>query len=128
MTESSHEETNPLEALGLGGDGGFDMGALLQQAQQMQEQLQETQRTLAESKVDGSAGAVTVTVSGVGELLAVSIAPGSFDANDTESLEDLGDMVVAAYRDAKSKSDAIAAEALGPMAQAMGGSGFPGLG
>lgn len=128
MTEGPHEESDPLEALGLGGAGGFDMGALLQQAQQMQQQLQETQRALAESSIDGSAGGVSVTVSGVGELQSVTIPPGSFDGTDGDDLADLGDLIVAAYRDAKSKSDAIAAEALGPMAQAMGGSGFPGLG
>ncbi len=133
MTESSHEESDPLAALGLGGAGGFDMGALLQQAQQMQQQLQETQRALAESSIAGNAGGISVTVSGVGELQAVTIPPGSFDGSDADDLTDLGDLIVAAYRDAKSKSDAIAAEALGPMAQAMGGSGFgdsgfPGLG
>jgi nucleoid-associated protein EbfC len=131
MSESSHEaEHDPLAALGLGGDGGFDMGALLQQAQQMQQQLQDAQRALAESTVEGSAGggAVTVTVSGVGELTAITILPGQFDASDSEALDDLGDLIVAAYRDAKHQADTLAAEALGPMAQAMGGSGFPGLG
>ena len=35
---------NPFDALG----GGFDMNALLQQAQQMQEQLQQAQERLTE--------------------------------------------------------------------------------
>lgn len=131
MSESSRDdEHDPLAALGLGGVGGFDMGALLQQAQQMQQQLQDAQRALAEFTVEGSAGggAVTVTVSGAGELTAVTIAPGQFDTADPEELNDLGDLIVAAYRDAKHRADALAAESLGPMAQAMGGSGFPGLG
>lgn len=126
---SSHDdEHDPLAALGLG--GGFDMGALLQQAQEMQQQLQDAQRALAEATVQGNAGggAVTVTVTGVGELTAISIAPGQFDASDPEALGDLSDLIVAAYRDAKHRADTLAAEALGPMAQAMGGSGFPGLG
>ena len=38
---------NPFES--LGGAGGFDMNALLQQAQQMQEQLQDAQARLAET-------------------------------------------------------------------------------
>lgn len=129
MSDSSPDgEHDPLAALGLGADGGFDMGGLLQQAQQMQQQLQDAQRALAESTVQGSAGGVTVTVTGVGELTSVAIVPGQFDTSDPEALDDLGDLIVAAYRDAKHQADTLAAEALGPMAQAMGGSGFPGLG
>ncbi len=120
------EDHDPLAALGLGG-GGFDMGALLEQAQQMQQQLQVAQRALAEAEVVGSAGggAVTVSVSGVGELIGVTITPGAVDATDPEALADLGDLIVAAYRDAKRRADTVAAEALGPMAQALGG-GLPG--
>ena len=119
---------NPFE--GLGGAGGFDMNALLQQAQQMQEQLQDAQARLAETTVDGTVagGAVTVTVNGVGELVGVTIAPGSFDGSDAESLSDLGDMIVAAYRDAKAKADSMATEALGPLAGGLPGQspGAPG--
>ena len=114
------EEQNPFDALGA---GGFDMNALLQQAQQMQEQLQAAQQRLADTVVDGTVagGAVTVKVSGVGELTAVDIKPGGFDGADAESLADLGDMVVAAYRDAKAQADALAGEALGPLT----GGGLP---
>jgi nucleoid-associated protein EbfC len=112
------EDQNPFEALGA---GGFDMNALLQQAQQMQEQLQEAQQRLHDSEVEGTVGSVTVKVNGVGELTAVDVKPGGFDANDTESLSDLGDMVVAAYRDAKAKADSMASEALGPLAGGLGG-------
>jgi len=114
---------NPFEA--LGGEGGFDMNALLQQAQQMQSKLEEAQETLAQAKVEGTAGGVTVTVSGVGDLLAVAIAPGSFDGADAEDVADLGDLVVAAFRDAKGQADAMAAQALGPLAGGAGG-GLPG--
>lgn len=113
-----------LEGLGgLGGDGGggLDMGALFQQAQQMQQQLMNAQAELAATEITGTSGGVTVTVNGTGELVAVTFTPGGFDANDTESLDDLGDLVVAAYRDAKSKSDALAAEKLGPLAGGLGG-------
>lgn len=111
-----------LEGLGgaMGG-GGLDMGALLEQAQQMQQQLMNTQAELAAKEITGTSGGVTVTVNGTGELLAVGFTPGGFDANDAESLEDLGDLVVAAYRDAKSKSDALANELLGPLAGGLGG-------
>jgi DNA-binding YbaB/EbfC family protein len=114
---------NPLDALG---GGGFDMGALLQQAQQMQEQLQSAQQQLAEMTVEGSAGggAVTVTLSGIGDLLGVTVRPGTFDGSDAEDLSDLSDLMVAAYRDAKSHADALAGQALGPLAG--GGLGGPG--
>jgi DNA-binding YbaB/EbfC family protein len=118
MTESP----NPFEALGA---GGFDMNALLQQAQQMQEQLAEAQQKLHDTEVEGSVGSVTVKVNGVGELTSVDIKPGGFDANDSETLADLGDMVVAAYRDAKAKADSMATEALGPLAGGLPG-GPPG--
>jgi hypothetical protein len=112
------EGQNPFDALGA---GGFDMNALLQQAQQMQEQLQEAQQRLHDTEVEGTVGAVTVKVNGVGELTAVDVKPGGFDADDAESLSDLGDMVVAAYRDAKAKADSMATEALGPLAGGLGG-------
>jgi DNA-binding YbaB/EbfC family protein len=116
---------NPFDA--LGGSGGFDMNALLQQAQQMQEQLQDAQARLTDTTVDGTVagGAVTVTVNGVGELVGVEIKAGGFDGTDADDLSDLGDMIVAAYRDAKAQADAMAGEALGPLA---GGGGLPGLG
>ncbi len=109
---------NPFEALGA---GGFDMNALLQQAQQMQEQLAAAQERLHDTEVEGTVASVTVRVNGVGELTAVDIAPGGFDAIDAESLADLGDMVVAAYRDAKAKADAMATDALGPLAGGLPG-------
>jgi DNA-binding YbaB/EbfC family protein len=115
---------NPFEALG---GGGFDMNALLQQAQQMQEQLASAQAQLADTVVDGTVagGAVTVQVNGVGELVGVEIKTGGFDGGNADDLSDLGDMIVAAYRDAKAQADALAGEALGPLA---GGGGLPGGG
>lgn len=116
---------NPFE--GLGGAGGFDMNALLQQAQQMQEQLASAQQRLTETTVEGTVagGAVTVTVNGVGELVGVEIRAGEFDGSEPDDLSDLGDMIVAAYRDAKAQSDAMAGEALGPLAGG-GAGGLPG--
>jgi nucleoid-associated protein EbfC len=111
---------NPFDALG---GGGFDMNALLQQAQQMQDQLVAAQEQLAETEVTGTVGGVTVTVNGTGELRKVDVQPGSFDGGDAEDLGDLGDMIVAAYRDAKARADQLAAETLGPLAGGMGGMG-----
>ena len=115
---------NPFEA--LGGAGGFDMNALLEQAQAMQSQIESAQQQLAEMVGEGSVagGAVTVKVSGVGDLLGVDITAGTVDGGDAESLADLSDLIVAAYREAKSQADQAAADALGPLA---GGGGFPGM-
>ena len=96
--------------------GGFDLQAMLEQAQQMQSQLVAAQEELAATTVEGSAGGVTVALTGTGELTAVTITPGSFEGNDADSLADLGDLVVAAYRDGKAQVDALAARALGPLA------------
>jgi DNA-binding YbaB/EbfC family protein len=117
---------NPFDALG---GGGFDMNALLQQAQQMQEQIQHAQASLTDERVDGTVagGAVTVTVNGVGDLVNVDIRAGEFDGGEADDLSDLGDMIVAAYRDAKAKADALAGETLGPLTGGLGG-GMPGLG
>jgi len=114
---------NPSEALG---GGGFDLQGLLQQAQQMQEQLESAQERLTDARVDGSAGggAVIVTVNGIGELQAVTVKSGTFDGSSDDDLSDLGDLVVAAYRDAKAQADAMASNAIGPLA----GGGMPGLG
>jgi nucleoid-associated protein EbfC len=106
------------------GEGGFDMNALLQQAQQMQQQMVSAQEELAAATVDGTVGdgLVTVTVNGTGGLVGVKIRKDSFDPADTEDLEDL---IVAAYRDAKAKADALAADRLGPLAGGLGGGPGP---
>ena len=124
---------NPFDALG---GGGFDMNALLEQAQQMQQKLEQAQAELAARTVEGTVagGAVTVTANGVGELVGVSIRAGEFDGGDTDDLSDLSDLIVAAYRDARAKSEALAGESMGPLTEGLGGGsgglpgGFPGLG
>lgn len=117
---------NPLEGLlgGAGGPGGLDLGAMLQQAQQMQANLADAQKKLAESTVDGSVagGAVAVTVTGVGDLAAVKISPDALEGTDGDALDDLGDLIVAAYRDARAKADQLAEELLNPVA-----GGLPGM-
>jgi len=96
--------------------GGFDIQAMLEQAQQMQAQLVAAQEELAATTVEGTAGGVAVTLTGTGDLTAVTVTAGSFDGTDAESLADLGDLVVAAYRDGKAKVDELAVRALGPLA------------
>jgi DNA-binding protein YbaB len=107
---STHD---PISAPG----GGLDMSTLLQQAQQMQRQLADAQARLAGTTVDGTAsgGAVTVTVNGVGELIGVRISAGRFNGDDADDLTDLGDLIVASYRNAKTNADTLAGEALNPI-------------
>ena len=113
VRESGAMSQNPFDAL-----GGFDMNALLQQAQAMQEQLTSAQERLAQTEVTGTVagGLVTVTVTGTGDLRGVVITPEAVAGTDADDLADLGDLVVAAYRDAKAKADAMASDALGPLA------------
>ena len=109
------------------GEGGFDMNALLQQAQQMQEQMMSAQQELADATVEGTVGdgLVTVTVNGTGDLLGVKIRRDSVDPADTEDLEDL---IVAAYRDAKATAEAMASDRLGPLTAGLGGLAGPDVG
>jgi len=120
--------TNPLE--GLGGEGGFDLNAIMQQAQALQSQIVDAQEKLAETIVDGTVagGAVTVKLTGTGELVGVEIKQGEFDGSNPDDLEDLGAVIVAAYREAKGKADDLAGEAMGPLAGGLGGPGAPGGG
>ena len=101
------------------GEQGFDMNALLAQAQAMQSQIQRAQDELAAKQVRGSAGGdlVEVTVNGAGELLAVDIKPEAWDPEDPETLSAL---IVAAFRAAKSEADAAMAAALPEMPQLPG--------
>jgi DNA-binding YbaB/EbfC family protein len=115
------ENQNPF------GEGGFDLSSLLEQAQQMQAQMVSAQQELADTSVEGTVadGLVTVTVNGTGDLTGVKIRKDSFDPAEPEDLEDL---IVAAFRDAKGKAEALAAQKLGPLAGGLGGApgGGPG--
>ena len=99
-----------------------DMSALLAQAQQLQEQLMAAKDRLAQAQVTGSAanGLVTATVTGTGDLISVTIKPEACDPDDAETL---GDMVVAAVRDASEQAERLAAEQFGPMAGGLEGLG-----
>jgi DNA-binding YbaB/EbfC family protein len=102
------------------------MESLLAQAQQMQAQLMQAQNEIAATEVSGQAGGglVTATVTGTGELVALTIDPKVVDPDDVEMLQDL---VIGAVREANNNAQQLAAEALGPLAGGFGGSGMPGL-
>jgi nucleoid-associated protein EbfC len=101
-----------------------NMQALLQQAQQMQQDLAAAQQELAETTVEGSAGGglVRATVTGAGDLRALVIDPEAVDPDDTETLADL---VVAAIHSANESAQKIQQAKLGPLAQGLGG--MPGM-
>lgn len=100
-----------------------DMEQLLAQAQQMQEQMETAQAELARIEVTGSAGGglVTATVSGDGDLKALTIAREAVDPDDTETLADL---VIAAIRAANEQAQDLVAEKMGSLAGGLGGLGM----
>jgi hypothetical protein len=103
------------------------MQQLMKQAQKMQRDLAAAQEQLAATTVQGTAGGglVTATLTGAGELTAITIDPKAIDPDDVETLQDL---VVAAVRDAKRESDELTARTMGPLTAGMGGGlGLPGF-
>ena len=93
---------------------------MMQQAQQMQENLQ---KQLREATVEATAGGgmVTVVMNGVKEIQRLSIDPEVVSPDDVEMLQDL---IVAAVSDAQRRADELASQRMGGM---MGGLKLPGL-
>jgi DNA-binding YbaB/EbfC family protein len=94
--------------------------AMMQQAKQMQERLQQQ---MAGMRVEATAGGgmVTVVISGNKQLQSITIDPEVVSKEDVEMLQDL---IVAAFNDAARKVD----EQLGQqMSGLMGGLKIPGL-
>ncbi|OWY61485.1 hypothetical protein B7486_63545 [cyanobacterium TDX16] len=103
--------------------GGLDLGALLEQAQEMAAGMAEAQQAAAETVVEGSAGGgmVTVSVTGTFEFQRVKIRPDAIDPDDVGMLEDL---VLAALRDAARRVGELQQQSLGglgPMGGELGG-------
>lgn len=99
----------------------LNMGKMMKQVQDMQSKMKVMQEELSHTEMTGQAGGdlVQATVSGKGELKKVKIDPKAVDTDDLEMLEDL---IVAAFNDAKSKVDAhVATET----EKAMGGLKLP---
>jgi len=93
---------------------------MMQQAQQMQENLQ---RQLKQTKVEATAGGgmVSVVMNGVKEIQSLTIDPEVVSRDDVEMLQDL---IVAAITDAQRRADDLASQQMGGM---MGGLKIPGL-
>ena len=98
-----------------------NLGNLMKQAQEMQAKMQEMQERLADIEVVGNAGGglVSVTLNGQGEMRGLKINPSLFNGEEAEVVEDL---VVAAFNDAKTKSEQLLQE---EMSKATGGLNLP---
>jgi nucleoid-associated protein EbfC len=106
----------------------FDMNKMLQQVQQMQAQMAEVQKELANERVQATAGGgmVTVTASGSGEIAEIKISPEAIDPDDPELL---ADMILAAVNEAIRSAQSLAESKLGGAAGLgdLGSLGLPGL-
>ena len=91
---------------------GPDLGALLGQAQKMQEQMVQAQEASAAQILEGQAGGGVVRIEATGglEFRSVTIDPGAVDPDDVEMLQDL---VLAALRDVVAKANEAQAGAMG---------------
>jgi len=105
-------------APGAGAEFG-DIGGLLESAQQAFSAQAEAARQTVEGSAGG--GVVTVTMTGTGEVTAVSLSREVVDPDDVEMLQDL---LVAALHDAGLKVTELQRQALG----ALGGLDIGGLG
>ncbi len=98
-----------------------NLAGLMQQAKQMQANMEAMQAKLEAAQIEGVSGAglVRVTLTGKGVLKSIKLDAKVVDATETEMLEDL---IVAAHADAKSKLDAFAES---EMKNATGGMQLP---
>ncbi len=105
------------------GYGRPDMGAMMRQAQKMQEDMKLKQEELEVTEYTGSASGemVTVTMNGKHEVISMKIKPEAVDPDDIEMLEDL---VAAAMNATVAMVDAAASEEMGKLT---GGMNIPGL-
>ncbi|MDP3371570.1 MAG: YbaB/EbfC family nucleoid-associated protein [Candidatus Paracaedibacteraceae bacterium] len=95
---------------------------MLQQAQKLQKQMDDMQKQLESTEVEGGSGGgmVKVVVTGKGDLKKIKIDPSLVDPNDIEILEDL---IIAAMHDAKTRADA---QSTSEMSKLTGGLSLPG--
>jgi DNA-binding YbaB/EbfC family protein len=102
---------------------GFDLNAMMQQAQQMQAQMLKAQEEAKLKTVEATAGGgmVSVVMSGGLEVKRLKIDPAVIDPKDLTMLEDL---VVAAMNQAIVKAQELQAESMRAVA---GGLNIPGL-
>ena len=109
---------------GFGAMGGMNMNNLMKQAQKMQKKMEEAQAALAEKTVETTSGggAVKIVITGKKVIQSVKINPEVVDSDDVEMLEDL---IVAAVNEAINKVEQTAEE---EMSKITSGLNIPGLG
>lgn len=104
-----------------------DLTQIVLKAQQMQAEMEQAQQSLADAEVTGTAGGglVSAVISGDGELQAVRIDPSVIDPDDAETL---GDLIVAAVRDAQRAAGELNQATMGAitggLAESLTGFGF----
>ena len=98
--------------------GGFDMNAMMRQAQKLQAEMEKTQAELKTREYSATAGggAVSVTVCDK-RITNLTISP---EAVDPEDVEMLCDMVTAAVNDALTQCDEATAREMGKLTGGMG--------
>ena len=103
-----------------------DLSALMEQAQAMQQKLQDAQAKMAETTAEGTSGGgmVAIALKGAGEVTSVRIDDSLMVAGETEILSDL---IVAAHADAKRRLDAVNGELMREAAGPMAGMNIPGM-
>lgn len=99
-----------------------DFAKLVKEAQKLERRFAAAREALHELVVEGTAGGgvVKVTMNGERDVLSVSIAQEALEEGDATMLEDL---LLAALREAKERSDALAAR---EMSKVTGGAAGPG--
>ena len=103
-----------------GGPGGFDVNALIKQAQQMQDQMMQAQEQLKDEVVEASAGGGMVKVKMGGDLTLreISIDP---EAIDPEEAEMLAEMVQAAVNEGLRAAQQMQESKMGGITGGLGG-------
>ncbi len=103
--------------------GGFDVNALMKQAQKMQSEVLQAQEALKDEVVEASAGGGMVKVKMGGDLTLREIAIDP-EAIDPEEADLLAEMVQAAVNEALRAAQALAESKMGGIT---GGLGLPGM-
>jgi DNA-binding YbaB/EbfC family protein len=107
-----------------GGPGGFDVNALMKQAQKMQDEMLQAQESLKDEVVEASAGGGMVKVKMGGDLTLreIVIDPEAIDPEDAEML---AEMVQAAVNEGLRAAQELANSKMGGITGGLGG--LPGM-